>query len=225
MVPGAGLEPACTRVKAASGCRQPTPDRWSPRQVSNPRPSAYKATALPAELRGKNSRRPQDSNPESLPRTPIVPALPAVRTLGRIRTATTDALNVVPPAVGLRAHGAFGRARTGCLRLTRTPLYLLSYEGMASGAGIEPACSWVRARAGCQQPTRKRYGRRESNAQAAGFEPARSTGCRHSRKIKIGLHAGTQGRPALVQARILCAGCTRRTTTSADLVRRQGLEP
>jgi hypothetical protein len=27
MVPGAGLEPACTRAKTASGCQQPTPDR------------------------------------------------------------------------------------------------------------------------------------------------------------------------------------------------------
>jgi hypothetical protein len=30
--------------------------------------------------------------------------------------------------------------------------------GEATGAGLEPACPWVRAKAGCRQPTRYRYG-------------------------------------------------------------------
>jgi hypothetical protein len=43
-----------------------------------------------------------------------------------------------PMGQGLRTDlRAFGRVRTGCLRLTRTPLYLLSYEGMAAGQRLE----------------------------------------------------------------------------------------
>jgi len=57
----------------------------------------------------------------------------------------------------------------------------VSYRGVATGAGIEPACSCSRDRAGCQQPTRYQCGRRDSNAQAARFELARYASSLHSR--------------------------------------------
>jgi hypothetical protein len=41
--------------------------------------------------------------------------------------------------IGVRAHGAFGRPRTACLRLTRTPLCPVSYEGISWG-------TWTRTR-------------------------------------------------------------------------------
>jgi hypothetical protein len=68
----AGLEPTHPVANQVS-CHYPIPQ--SPRQVSNPPPSAYKATALPEELRGH-------------------------RALGGIRTLTGSVLNAVPLPLG-----------------------------------------------------------------------------------------------------------------------------
>jgi hypothetical protein len=67
-------------------------------------------------------------------------------------------------AIGLRGPGAFGRDRTGCLRLTRTPLCRVSYEGISwdtrlrtwKAPGPEPGGS-------ASSPISHRCGRRESN--------------------------------------------------------------
>jgi hypothetical protein len=133
------------------------------------------------------------------------------------------------PTPGPRGHElrAFGPTRTGCLPLTRRPLYLVSYEGIVASVRFERTLSsascWCllpiglrrhRSRRpvtirtarltragpqpcaaaslpglgsnqrrqgsgpcwGRQRPTRNRYGRRDSNSQAAGFEPARYSG-------------------------------------------------
>lgn len=53
--------------------------------------------------------------------------------------------------------------------------------GEATGAGIGPACSCFRGRAGCQQPTRYQCGRRDSDPQAARFELARYASSLHFR--------------------------------------------
>lgn len=111
-VPGAGLEPARAAFKERPGCRQPTPDQ-SRLPVSNGSPRRYKLRALPAELRRH-------------------------RVLGAIRTHAAQFLRLVPPAVGLRGHGASGPTRTACLFLTKEPLCQVSYEGLAPGAGVEP---------------------------------------------------------------------------------------
>ena len=98
---------------------------WSLRPDSNGLPAVYKTAALPGELRRH-------------------------RVLGRIRTATTGALNAVPPAVGLRGpeppsgadpdHPPYEGGATAVR------------GGMASGAGLEPAKAGVRALLGTPTP-------------------------------------------------------------------------
>ena len=52
MAPRAGLAPATSRLTVARLCFEATGEcLWSRRRESNPRPRAYKARALPAELR------------------------------------------------------------------------------------------------------------------------------------------------------------------------------
>src|SRR5215467_3514816 len=75
-----------------------------PQAESNRLPARYKRAALPNERQGH-------------------------RVPGAIRTHTAHPLMVVPPAVGLRGHGASGRPRTACLPLTRGTLCQVSYRG------------------------------------------------------------------------------------------------
>lgn len=87
-----------------------------------------------------------------------------IGTLGEIRTHTAHRLGVVPPTVlGYERLRAAVRCRSGPPALRgqgRSRARRRGYRGYrgyrATGAGIEPACSWFRARAGCQQPTRYR---------------------------------------------------------------------
>ena len=69
----------------------------SPRQASNLRPAAYKAAALPAELRGRG-------------------------VLGAIRTRTGQHLGLVPLPLGYEDARAAARSRTAGLPLTRRAL-------------------------------------------------------------------------------------------------------
>jgi hypothetical protein len=60
--------------------------------------------------------------------------------------------------------------------------------GVAGHPGLEPGSSASRARRVCRIPLMAiEYGRRESNAQAARFELARSADCRHSRVRRRGI--------------------------------------
>ena len=93
--------------------------------------------------------------------------------LGATRTRTAQTLILVPPAVGLRGQESRHPGSNRAIRRTKAKPQAVR-GGMASGAGVEPTGAWFRAMLGCRQPTRNRYGRRESNAQAARFELARS---------------------------------------------------
>jgi hypothetical protein len=117
--------------------------QWSPRQDSNLRPLAYKATAL-ASLSYRGIVRS----------TGFEPAQP-LRTTGtsgqRVYRSATNAWSRHPVSNrASRLTGAGPQAVRG---------------GEATGAGIEPAWPRFRALMGCQQPTRYHVGE-------TGVEPA-----------------------------------------------------
>src|SRR5215471_11876341 len=95
---------------------------------------------------------------------------------------------VVPPAVGLRGHGASGRPRTACLPLTRGTLCRVSYRGLAGDPGFEPGQAWPSP--GPEPgvlpitPVSIAYGRGESNSQTTRFERARYASSRHARAVR-----------------------------------------
>jgi hypothetical protein len=78
---------------------------------------------------------------------------------------------------GVRARGAFGPARTGCLFLTGEALCQVSYEGVAGDPGLEPRPADSESAVLPDYTSLHRYGRRESNAHATRFGLARSASC------------------------------------------------
>lgn len=103
-----------------------------------------------------------------------------------------------------RRLGAAVRCRPGPPALrrrdrsrARRPGVVDSYRGWnRTSVGLS------QSQGGCQQPSRYRYGRRDSNSQAAGFEPARYACSRHARMVR------RQGlEPRIPGLRVQC--CTR----------------
>jgi hypothetical protein len=152
-----GSKPRCP-CQQSTGHQEPSPG------VEPGEPAIQRATGPRPGGRGSGTQRGAGFPPAGPSR--------AASVLGRIPTATADALNVVPPAVGLRGHeesvlptltrrslASFGPdadAAAFLLQLLhepqrgfepRTPPLRgacsdqLSYRGIATRAGIEPACS------------------------------------------------------------------------------------
>ena len=112
-------------IQSQVGLPVPLPAIASPRQASNLRPSAYKATAVPSELQGR-------------------------RILGATRTRTGSVLNAVPPPLGYEDveppsgadpdHPPY-EGEAAAVR-----------GGEAGHPGLEPGSSGFRARRVCQFP-------------------------------------------------------------------------
>jgi hypothetical protein len=101
----------------------------SPRQVLPPASRSYKERPVVGPGGGSHGFANAADPGDCMRRTNH-----ATCVLGAIRTHTAGRLMAVPPAVGLRGHGASGRPRTAYLRLTRTPLCQVSYRGTSSGS-------------------------------------------------------------------------------------------
>lgn len=149
--PPPGPEPGTFRLQG--GCAADCAKEASHRECSAVR------TAWQLELPGPDpGRRATAGSPPSCARPDLNRDAP------RGAQRPQRCASAFPP----RAHGASGRCRTACLRLTRATLCQVSYRGMASGAGLEPAGARVRALLGRRRPTRKRV--REARFERAGCE-------------------------------------------------------
>ena len=138
----------------------------------------------PASCRDSKSRRPcRQSNRPSRAAIRCRPGPPALqerghsrvrrRALAGIRTRNIQHLGLASLPYWSTSTWSRHPGSNRATRRTKAEPQAVR-GGEATGAGLEPACPWVRAKAGCLQPTRYRYGRRDSNAQATRFELVRS---------------------------------------------------
>ena len=191
-----------TRASASNGARHACPDRLPKCRTTDsnrdpPRPkrgastgwasSACTTTSLLGESNPGCLRTEEACLPLPLSRRKCVGMIPGV--LGGSRTRNRRLLK--PPSLP-RLEYEHGEPPPGAD--PGRPLYESGAAavrgGMASGAGLEPAGRGSGPRWGRLRPTRKRCGRRDSNAQTARSELARSTNCRHSRVRRPGIEPG-----------------------------------
>ena len=117
----------------------------------------------------------------------------AKRVLGRIRTATADDLNVVPPTRWATRTWSRHPVPTRITGLTRAGPQAVR-GGEAGHPGIEPGKSPGSEPGGsANSPNGHRYGRGELNSQTTRFERARYAGSRHARLVRrLGLEPSTR---------------------------------